>query len=194
MTLKVLFFSGSLRRNSMNCQVAKFAAKVAESESEIEPYFFSLKDFNIPLYDGDLEAKQGMPEGVLKLKRLFIDAAGIYIASPEYNSGFSGVLKNAIDWVSRNHQKDELMLSAFRNKNAAIASATASKFGGINGMNALRLVLSNIGVNVIPNQIAIPQANKVLDKEGNIIDKALAENITAQVKQLCNLIRKVSVI
>lgn len=192
MAFKVLFFSGSLRRNSMNCQIAKFASKIAEKELQIEPLFLSLKDFDIPLYDGDLEAKEGMPDGALKLKKLFIEASGIYIASPEYNGAFSGALKNAIDWISRPNQKNELILWAFRNKNAAISSATAGKFGGINGMNALRLMLSNIGINVIPNQLAIPEAHNVLDAEGNIIDKTLEESITVQVKQLCELIRKVS--
>lgn len=190
--MKILFFSGSLRRGSMNCQIAELASEVAAQESGISPIFLSLKDFDIPLYDGDIEERFGMPEGVEQLKQLFLNSKALYIASPEYNSSFSGALKNAIDWVSRVNTKNEPMLSAFRNKHAAITAASAGKFGGINGMNALRLVLSNIGVNVIPNQVAIPAAQNVLDKNGKIKDEFVEKAIREQVKQLCNIVRQTS--
>lgn len=175
----------------MNCKVAERASEIAAKEQGIEPIFVSLKDFDIPLYDGDLEESSGMPEGAIKFKQLLVESKAFYIASPEYNSGFSGALKNAIDWASRMHSKNEPMLAAFQNKIAAISCASAGKFGGINGMNALRLVLSNIGVHVIPNQVAIPKAFEALDESGQITDKAVADAIKIQVKQLCDMVRKV---
>ena len=188
--MKVLFFSGSLRQDSMNCKDARHASEVASKIDGVDAEFIALKDFDIPLYDGDIEEKDGMPEGVKRLKELFESADGLYIASPEYNGSFSGALKNAIDWVSRPASADEAPLSAFVGKFAAISSATAGAFGGINGMNALRLVLSVIKVNVIANQLAIPKAFNFFDKSGELNDDKIKAQIASQVEEFCDLLKK----
>lgn len=175
----------------MNCKIAKYASEVASKLSGVDAEFLALKDFDIPLYDGDIEDKYGLPEGVQRLKKLFLEADALYIANPEYNGGFSGALKNAIDWVSRPSSKDEAPLAAFIHKFAAISCATAGVFGGINGMNALRLVLSIIKVNVIAHQIAIPKAFNIFDKDGNLSDETVKSQVKKQVEELCNIVKAV---
>jgi chromate reductase, NAD(P)H dehydrogenase (quinone) len=100
MTARILAFAGSLRRESFNKKLVPIAAKGAR-DAGAEVTLISLEDFPLPLFDQDLEARQGMPENGMKLKQLFIDHDGLLIASPEYNSSITAVLKNAIDWVSR---------------------------------------------------------------------------------------------
>ena len=116
-----------------------------------EVTLIDLKDFPLPLFDQDLEAEQGMPENGTRLKKLFIDHDGLLIASPEYNSSFPAVLKNAIDWVSR-PAPGEPSLVAFRGKVATLMSASPGAQGGLRGLVHVRSILGNIGVIVLPDQ------------------------------------------
>src|SRR5271156_3839779 len=99
-TTRILAFAGSLRRDSFNKKLVSIAAQGAK-KAGAEVTIVDLKDFPLPLFDQDFEAEQGIPDMGKKLKKLFIDHDGLLIASPEYNSSMTGVLKNAIDWVSR---------------------------------------------------------------------------------------------
>ena len=122
MTARILAFAGSLRRESFNKKLVPIAAKGAR-DAGAEVTLIGLEDFPLPLFDQDLEARQGMPENGMKLKQLFIDHDGLLIASPEYNSSITAVLKNAIDWVSR-PAPGEPSLVAFRSKVATLMSAS----------------------------------------------------------------------
>src|SRR6185295_2879266 len=97
---KILAFAGSMRKDSFNKKLIRVAAEGARSAGA-EVTLIDLKDFPLPVYDGDLEAAEGLPAGAKKLKELFLQNQGLLIASPEYNSSIPGTLKNAIDWVSR---------------------------------------------------------------------------------------------
>lgn len=189
---KILFFSGSLRRASLNQQIAAIAAEIAKNEPGIEPILFSLNEFDLPIYNSDIEENTGIPKDALKLKKLFYEAKGLYITSPEYNSTFSSALKNAIDWISRPTEQNEMPLSAFRDKYAAIASASVGYFGGIRGLQPLRQMLSSIMINVIANQIALPKAGQILDKSGNLTDNKIEAQIKAQVQELCQIVHKLN--
>src|SRR5262249_29719722 len=100
MAPRILAFAGSTRRDSFNKKLAGIAADGARAAGA-EVTFIDLRDYPLPLYDGDLEAEKGLPEQAQRLKKLFLDHDGLLISSPEYNSSISGVLKNTIDWVSR---------------------------------------------------------------------------------------------
>ena len=128
MTPRILAFAGSLRRESFNKKLVPIAAKAAR-DAGAEVTLIDLKDFPLPLFDQDLEAEQGMPENGKKLKQLFIDHDGLLIASPEYNSSITAVLKNAIDWVSR-PAPGEASLVAFRSKVSTLMSASPGALGG----------------------------------------------------------------
>ena len=132
MTPRILAFAGSLRRESFNKKLVPIAAKGAR-DAGAEVTLIGLEDFPLPLFDQDLEARQGMPENGKKLKQLFIDHDGLLIASPEYNSSITAVLKNAIDWVSR-PAPGEPSLVAFRSKVATLMSASPGALGGLRGL------------------------------------------------------------
>ena len=166
---KILAFAGSSRKNSFNQKLVKIAATGAESAGA-EITFVNLADYPMPIYNQDLESEQGIPEKALKFKNLLIDHDGFLIASPEYNSAFSPLLKNVIDWASRAESKDEPPLVAYKGKIAAIMATSPGALGGIRGLVFLRMLLSNIGVTVIPDQIAIPQAIKAFSEKGILID------------------------
>jgi len=165
---RILAFAGSLRRDSFNKKLVPIAAKGAR-EAGAEVALIALKDFPLPLFDQDLEAEQGMPENGKKLKQLFIDHDGLLIAAPEYNSSITAVLKNAIDWVSR-PAPGEPSLVAFRGKVATLMSASPGALGGLRGLVHVRSILGNIGVIVLPEQIAVAKASEAFNADGSLKD------------------------
>jgi len=165
---RILAFAGSLRRDSFNKKLVPIAAKGAR-EAGAEVTLIALKDFPLPLFDQDLEAEQGMPENGKKLKQLFIDHDGLLIAAPEYNSSITAVLKNAIDWVSR-PAPGEPSLVAFRGKIATLMSASPGALGGLRGLVHVRSILGNIGVIVLPEQIAVAKASEAFNADGSLKD------------------------
>jgi len=165
---RILAFASSTRRESFNMKLVAIAAQGAR-EAGAEVTLIDLKDFPLPLFDQDLEAEQGMPENGAKLKRLFIDHDGLLIASPEYNSSVTAVLKNAIDWVSR-PAPGEPSLVAFRGKVATLMSASPGALGGLRALVHVRSILGNIGVIVLPDQIAVAKAREAFNPDGSLTD------------------------
>jgi NAD(P)H-dependent FMN reductase len=168
MTPRILALAGSLRRDSFNKKVVAVAARGAR-EAGAEVTLIDLKDFPLPLFDQDLEAEQGMPDSGKKLKKLFTDQDGLLIASPEYNSSIPAVLKNAIDWVSR-PEPGEPSLVAFRNKVAVLMSASPGTLGGLRALVHVRATLGNLGVIVLPQQVAVPRAHEAFGPDGSLLD------------------------
>jgi chromate reductase len=127
---KLLMFAGSARKASTNKQLAALAAITAK-EAGAEVTLIDISDFDMPIYNGDIEAATGLPESAKRLKQLFVEHDGFFIASPEYNSSISALLKNALDWISRPHTKNEPGLWAFNGKVAAIGSVAPGALGGL---------------------------------------------------------------
>src|SRR6266404_9457659 len=152
---KILAFAGSTRADSYNKKLVKVAMHGAEAAGAQVTYL-DLRDLNLPLYDGDLESSEGLPAGARKFKDLLLANDGIMISSPEYNSSISAVLKNAIDWASR-PVPGEKPLQAFVGKVAGLMAASPSALGGLRGLVALRYILGNIQVIVLPEQLALGQ-------------------------------------
>lgn len=167
---KLIFFAGSARKDSVNKKLAKAASEKAK-ELGADVTYIDLADYALPLFCEDYEAEHGIPQAAKDLKKLFADNDGFLVASPEYNSTYSPILKNTLDWMTRPESKDEPMLMAFKGKIAAITAATPGALGGIRGLVPLRLWLSNIGIHVIPNQYALGGAFKAFDGDGNLIDE-----------------------
>ncbi len=184
MTVKLLFFAGSARKDSLNKKLAKAAADIAKTQGA-KAHFIDLAEFDMPLFNEDIESATGLPENAKKLKQLMIDHHGFFIASPKYNGAFSALLKNALDWVSRSEDKEESPLSAFAGKTACLSAASPGGLGGMRGLVPLRLWLSNIQVHVIPQQLAIGNAYDIFD-EADIKDEkqkqALENLITCFIK------------
>ncbi len=165
--MRALVFAGSIRSDSYHRKLARTAA-IALEKAGVEVTLADLKDYPMPLYDGDVEAAQGMPGSAQAFKRLLRDHDAFAIASPEYNGSFPALLKNAIDWTSR-PEPGETPLAAFRGKTAAILSTSPGPGGGLRGLRQLRELLEMIGVNVIPAQLAIPRALEAFDAGGGLI-------------------------
>ncbi|CAD6524031.1 NADPH-dependent FMN reductase [metagenome] len=189
MTPKILAFAGSTRTDSFNKKLIKVAASGAK-EVGADVTVIDLRDFPMPLYDEDLEKKEGLPSNTVKLKKIMVSHQGFLISSPEYNSSISGVLKNTIDWTSR-QGNDESPMSCFKDKVAGIMSASPGRLGGLRGLVHVRAILENMGVLVIPSQVAISQAHEAFNLDGSMKDqkqeqqvKKIGANLTQMLKKL----------
>lgn len=165
---KILFFAGSVREHSTTKKLAQTAYKMGQ-EKGIEATFVDLKEYPMPLYDGDLEDKDGMPENAKKLKKLFVEHDGFFIVSPEYNSSYPALLKNAIDWVSR--PDGEKLVEPFKGKTAAIAASSPGALGGMRVLVPLRMLLGNLNIHVIPSQVSVNFVTKAFDDNGQLVVK-----------------------
>lgn len=183
---KILAFAGSTRKDSFNKKLVKLAAAGATA-SGAEVTLVDLADYPMPLFSQDEERDNGMPGNAHAFKELMIAHDGFLIASPEYNSAFSPLLKNTIDWATRAEFKGEPPLRAFQGKTAAIMAASPGALGGLRGLVFLRLLLSNIGVTVLPQQQAIPHADKAFNDSGLLVDETqqlAISNLGAKLTQL----------
>ena len=176
---RILVFGGSLRAESYNQKLAVIAAEDAR-EAGAEVTLISLRDYRLPLFDADYEEEHGKTEEAKKLKEMFVNSDGFIIASPEYNSGITAALKNAIDWVSRADSDDEPPLLAFSGKSAAIIAASPGGYGGARSLAQLRILLGNIRVHVTEGEVTVPKAYEAFDDDGQLLDPEK----TAAVKNL----------
>lgn len=181
MSSKLLFLAGSARKKSFNKRLAQSAAEIA-NEKGASATFIDLADYDMPIYNEDIESESGLPDNAKRLKQLFIDHDGIFISTPEYNSTLTPLLKNSLDWISRKEGDDEKPLAAFDGKTACLAAVSPGGLGGMRVLVPMRIWLSNINMHVIPQQLSIAHANDVFNENGLIDDK--------QVKMLTNLIDK----
>ena len=182
---KILAFAGSLRKDSFNKKLLRIVVHGARNAGA-EVTCVELNDYPMPIFDQDFEATSGPPDTVKALKAMMIAHDGFLIASPEYNSSVTAVLKNTIDWVSR-PERDKPATFAFQRKAAAIMSASPSGLGGLRGLVHLRSILSNIGVIVWPDQVAVSEAQQAFDADGNLINskrQQAAENLGADLTKL----------
>jgi NAD(P)H-dependent FMN reductase len=169
-TQSILAFSGSTRSDSLNKKTLAIAVEAAR-EKGAEVTTVDLRDFPLPLYDGDLEDADGVPDNAMQLKTLFKANRGLLIATPEYNTSVSGVLKNAIDWVTR-PVEGEPHLACFNGKIAGLLSASLGPMGGIRSQAHLRQILEGIGVIVIPEHWGVPGATaKSFNEDGSLCDE-----------------------
>lgn len=186
---RILAFGGSLRRDSFNQKLAAIAAEGARSTGA-EVTLIALRDFPLPVFDQDLEEAQGMPEAAKKLKQLFREHHGLIISAPEYNSSITAALKNAIDWVSRAETDDEPPLVAFTGKTAVLCAASPGALGGLRGLVTVRSILGNIGVTVLPDQMAVSKAHEAFKPDGSLADEKQAARVKKLGSQLAQHLAK----
>jgi len=178
--IKILAFAGSARRESVNQRLVEAAAKLADAEVTV----ISLSDYPMPLYDGDLEEANGMPDKVKEFKTLMSAHQGFLVACPEYNGSITPLLKNVIDWCSRPATEDEPPLVSYRGKVAGLLGASPGGLGGLRGLRHVREILGNIGVTVVPNQHALGGAYEAFDESGALKDARAVQAVQRVVDQL----------
>lgn len=184
---KLIFLAGSARKESCNKKLAKAAANKAK-ELGADATFIDLSDYDLPIFCEDYEAENGMPPAAKDLKKLFSEHDGFLISSPEYNSTFSPLLKNTLDWMSRPGDDGS---NCFQGKVSAMMAASPGPQGGLRGLPQLRALLNNIamhGTHVIPAQFALGNAFNAFDDNGNLIEKNTF--FEATVKQLVETAEK----
>ncbi len=185
---QILAFSGSTRVDSFNHQLVEVAACGAEATGAAVKVI-RLSDYTMPLYDGDWEEEHGVPESARALKALMFSHQGLLIASPEYNSSITAVLKNTIDWLSRK-EEGEVPLQCFKGKVVSLMSASPGGLGGLRGLVHVRSILANLGCIVLPDQVAVPSANKAFDTQGGMNDEALRKRIERLGSNVAEMLQK----
>ncbi len=166
---RILAFAGSARQDSYNKKLVRIAAEGAQAAGA-EVTLIDLRDFPMPIYDGDQERDSGVPENVLKLRELMLAHQGLLIASPEYNGSISPLLKNTIDWTTRVVPGQTDGLAPYRGKVAVLMSASPGGLGGLRGLTHVRDLLGNIQCIVLPEQLAVMKANEAFDADGKLIN------------------------
>jgi chromate reductase, NAD(P)H dehydrogenase (quinone) len=184
--LKILVIPGSLRTGSHNAKLAA-AAAYEFAQAGVEVTRLSLGDFPLPIYDGDLLTKSGVPKNAANLKRMIAAHHGVLLVTPEYNSSVPPLLKNAIDWVTRVQDPHETRGQVFRERPFAIASASESRLGGTRALAALRLILGACQAMVVPNQLALSFADQAYDEMDKLKVPADIEALKALVRQLIDV-------
>jgi len=186
---KILIIPGSLRAGSRNAKLAAAAAD-AFAQAGLDVTRISLGDFALPIYDGDLQAKSGVPKNAINLKRMMAAHQGILVVTPEYNSSIPALVKNSIDWVSRVQDPHESRGQVFRERAFAIAAASEGRLGGTRALAALRLILSACHATVIPNQLALSFADEAYDDMDRLKHPADIEALQALVRQLIDFAQR----
>ena len=184
--LKILVIPGSLRTGSLNAKLAAVAAHQFAQEG-VQVTKLSLADFPLPIYDGDLQTRSGVPKNAVDLKRMMGAHHGVLFVTPEYNSSVPPLLKNAIDWVSRVQDAHETRGQVFRGRPFALAGASHSRFGGARAIAALRLILAACHALVIPNQLALAFADEAYDDMDRLKNSPDIEALSAMVRQLIDV-------
>ncbi len=185
---RILAFAGSARRDSFNKKLVQVAAQGAR-DAGAEVTVVDLKDFPMPLFDQDLEAANGMPDTAVQLRKLCIEHQGLLISAPEYNSSITPLLKNTLDWISRGSATTPA-LAAYTGKFASLVSASPGALGGLRGLVHLRAILGNIGVTVLPMQIAVSKAHEAFDADGALKDAAQQASVKEVGKRLAETLKK----
>jgi NAD(P)H-dependent FMN reductase len=178
--VRFLVFSASLRTASLNSQLARLAAKLIEQHGG-NVDMAEMPEFDAPSYDQDLQDAQGFPPGAEAFHRRLEANDAFVIASPEYNSSIPGVLKNAIDWVSRYRPQP------FNERHGLLLSASPSMAGGNRGLWSLRIPLEHLGARVFPDMFSLAQAHKAFNLQGGIANPQLAERFERTITAFMDL-------
>lgn len=173
--VRILGFSGSLRAGSFNSKLVAVALNGAQAAGA-EVRQVNLRDYPLPLFDEDIESQSGPPENAKKLKELLKAHQGFVVACPEYNSSITAALKNMFDWVSR-PAPGEKPLECFTGKVYGLLAASPGALGGLRGLVTVRSILGNIGVLVLPEQVAVSKAHEAFESGGHLKDVTMQKKV-----------------
>jgi NAD(P)H-dependent FMN reductase len=183
--VKVLVLPGSARRESLNRKLARVAAE-ALGRAGIDVDRAELRDFEVPLYDGDLEAEQGVPRGALALRDRLQAAGALCLVTPEYNHSIPGTVKNLVDWLSR------VKPNPMKGVPAVVMSASPGLAGGSRAAWAVKVPLELNGMYVFPAIFSLPQANRAFAGDGALADAAVAARLDAIAREFVTFARAVA--
>ncbi|MEU5190317.1 NAD(P)H-dependent oxidoreductase [Streptomyces klenkii] len=180
--MRVLVLGASLRADSLNARLASLVARLVRDEAGADVDHAHLNEFAMPLYNGDTEDAEGVPPGALALRERLSACQALVISAPEYNASMPGVLKNAIDWVSR------VRPQPFKDKHALLVSASPSMVGGNRGLWALRVPLEHLGTRVYPDMFSLAKAHEGFTSDGDLADSGLHARLAESVTSFLRLV------
>ncbi len=179
---KILAFAGSIRKGSFNKQLLKVAVEsLRQAGAEVSEV--DLADYDMPILNQDYEAAHGLPPAAIALQDLLFEHDGLFLACPEYNSSITPLLKNTLDWISRPNG-ERASTAGFRGKPAALVGASGGALGGLRGLRHVREILGNIGMLVLPGQLALSKAHEAFTPEGELAEPAQQKSLESVTKPL----------
>ncbi len=185
---RILVFAGSIRTGSINEKLAVRAVDtITDAGGDVT--HISLADYPMPIYNGDLEKAEGVPESAKRLAELFTEHQGIFIVAPEYNGGITPLLKNTIDWVSRSGATDRKP-GPYKGRVFALGGVSDGGFGGYRGLLQLRHTLQNaLGTLMVPEMVSVPAASSAFDEAGNLVAERPAAMLKTVSERLVEMAR-----
>ena len=183
--MKVLIFAGSTRQQSFNRKLAHVTAEMARA-SGAEVTHLELGDFDVPMYNADLEAR-GTPADVMRLKQIFFEHPAWIVCTPEYNASYPALVKNTFDWISSPVKSDPAWTEGFkstRGKVVGVLSASPGALGGLRSQSHLVPLLLNLHCWVAPQNYALGRAAEAFDAEGRLVNEAARKPIQAVIDQV----------
>ncbi len=181
---RILIVPGSARSQAHSKRLAA-AALAAVQRAGALGTLIDLADFEMPLYHGDLEAREGLPQGARRLQALIAAHGALLFASPEYNGSVTPLLLNALDWCSRRDAANPASgLAVFADKPAALLGSSPGALGGVRALIHLRDLLGYLGMIVIPQQLTVPLAHQAFDPAGALIEQTQRQRLDAVVAAL----------
>ena len=187
---KILAFAGSARRDSLNKKLARVAADAARAAGA-EVTFIDLEDYPMPIYHGDLEEREGLPENCRRLKQLFAQHDALLLVSPENNASVTALMKNTLDWISR-QDGEQSGLAPYKGKVAALLAASPGGFGGMRGLTHLRHILQNFNVLVLSEQFVLPRAHEAFAADGSLKEAKQLAAVSTLVQKLVTVTAKMN--
>ncbi len=176
-----LVFSASLRSGSLNTRLALLAAAVIGAHGG-EADVASMRDFDAPSYDADVQDSEGFPAGADRFRTCLAACDGFVVCAPEYNASRPGALKTAIDWVSRYHPQP------FNERHGLLMSASPSMSGGNRGLWSLRVPFEHLGARLYPDMFSLARAHLAFDGQGQIADPQLRDRFEANIANFMDLV------
>jgi chromate reductase len=192
--MKLLVFAGSTRKNSWNRKLANVTAALAR-ESEVQVTHIELADFDIPMYNADLEA-EGTPADVIRLKGILHEHPAWIICTPEYNASYPALLKNTIDWCSspvKGNPEWTDGFKSFRGKVVGMLSASPGGLGGLRSQSHLAPLLLNLHCWVAPQNFALGHAADAFDADGKLVNPAAEKSVQAVIDQVLFAARRLTI-
>lgn len=174
--MKILTFAGSLRKDSLNKKLCAVVAEIVKKNNYAEIEFVDLQPLNIPVYDGDAESSAGIPAGVQELGKKISEAHALIVCTPEYNGSIPGVLKNVIDWLSR---QKPVSLSG---KPALLLAASPGALGGVRSLWHSRQPFEVLGVQLYPEMMGVAKAHENITADKTLADAKLQANLERLLK------------
>lgn len=184
----ILIFAGSARRGAFSKQLAAAATTLVE-ENGGKPTLVDLADFDVPLYDADLEGRSGIPGSVIDFRRLVASHDGMVIASPEYNGFVTPLLLNILCWASRPSPGDDFG-TVFDGRPVALMASSPGRLGGVRVIPRLRDVVTELGMVPVPGFVTVPEAGSAFTDYGRLVDKRTEDAMAGLVKRLLMLGRR----